>query len=751
MSDSGSTCLAGGESVAARDSLLEGMLSWRGRELFLISFLVLFLELACIRWFAAHVVFLQFFTNIVLIACFLGMSIGCMCAKSADWLRRFPGLAGVSIAVAVLTSALYSQSSGLAIDVGHQESPQMVFFGTEFRSVDLAKLVIPMEAVAAIFFVLITLTFVGPGQVLGRVLDNFSNRVVGYTINIAGSLTGVVVFSAISCAGVPPVIWFFVAFAGAAFLLKQTGRLYRVQLVTLAAGVLLVGLGGSSAELGTQARWSPYYMVRFTPANRHIIVNTISHQQMVGVDEGGPVYSLVHLLNRDSGGGPFEDTLIIGAGSGNDVAHALKNGVRHVDAVEIDPVIYELGREHHPDRPYHDPRVSVHLDDGRNFLHRTDRKYDLVTYALVDSLILQSSYSNIRLESFLFTQEAFQGVRNVLKPGGVFVMYNYFRQGWIVERMARMAEEVFGKEPVILSLPYVGEIRAEDNQQNRLTVLIVGDTDRIAAAFREHGTFWLSRTAAPSQATNGFESRRDAGADAASSAWLQIAPARLVRSDRPIELATDDWPFLYLRSRLIPWLSVRGMAVIGVLGLVLLFALSPGHRVRFNGRMFFLGAAFLLLETRAVVHLALLFGSTWLVNSLVFSAILVMILASNLYVLKVPIVRLGLHYAGLFTLLAINCLVPLDVFLAASPVLKYIASCLLVFMPVFFAGVIFARSFRDSRSPDQDFGSNIAGAVVGGLAECSSMLLGFRYVLLVALAFYALSAAFRRGRSLPTV
>src|SRR6188768_488543 len=50
-------------------------------ELFFVSVLVLFLELACIRWFPAHVLLLTFFTNAVLLACFVGMSIGCLVAK----------------------------------------------------------------------------------------------------------------------------------------------------------------------------------------------------------------------------------------------------------------------------------------------------------------------------------------------------------------------------------------------------------------------------------------------------------------------------------------------------------------------------------------------------------------------------------------------------------------------------------------------------------------------------------------------
>src|SRR5439155_4826555 len=129
-------------------------------------------------------------------------------------------------------------------------------------------------------------------------------------------------------------------------------------------------------------------------------------------------------------------------------------GAHHIDAVEIDPVIQGLGKKHHPDHPYQDPRVTVHLDDGRNFLHTTQRKYDLIIYALVDSLVLHSSYSNIRLESYLFTTQAFADIRKRLRPGGTFVMYNYFRQGWIVSRLETMLEEVFGTgNPAVFNLP----------------------------------------------------------------------------------------------------------------------------------------------------------------------------------------------------------------------------------------------------------------------------------------------------------
>jgi hypothetical protein len=167
---------------------------------------------------------------------------------------------------------------------------------------------------------------------------------------------------------------------------------------------------------------------------------------------------------------------------------------------------------------------------------------------------------------------------------------------------------------------------------------------------------------------------------------------------------------------------------------------SSLHPPRLTGRMLFLGAGFMLVETKAVVHMALLFGSTWMVNSVVFFAVLVMILAANLFVLAARPQRLWPYYLGLFGALALNALVPLDFFLGMERRAQVTSSCVLVFAPILFAGVIFATSFGQSREPDRDFGANIAGAILGGLAEYASMLLGFQHLMIVAMAFYALSA-----------
>jgi len=710
--------------------------SW---NLFLAGFLVLFLELACIRWFAVYVVFMQFFTNIILIACFLGMSIGCLCAgKKEDWLARFPWLAVMAVIFALATNALYNYWTGVAVGVGDQSLPEVVFFGTEYRT-DLAKFVIPIEIPAGIFFVLIALMFVGPGQVLGKLFDSHPNRIIAYTSNIAGSLAGVAGFAAVSFLELPPVVWFLIAFGIIVLFLRRAGKLKLEGVAFLVFSLAVVMIADISFHKNTEFFWSPYYAIEYDEQGRSIRVNGIDHQKMVGWDTPNSEYSLIHFLNRDAGGPSFKDALIIGAGSGNDVAHSLANEVAHIDAVEIDPIIQWLGQQHHPDQPYRDPRVEVHLNDGRNFLRTTDKKYDLVIFALIDSLILHSSFSSVRLESFLFTQQAFRDARLVLKDRGVFVIYNFFRQGWVVQRIANMLESVFGEKPIVLSLPYVEEIKPDDFQGGSMTVFIAGDIEHLRTAFDQHGAFWLDRLPTQSKNLNGFKQQPLTS----EHKLVKIAPAHMVSSTDSLEMATDDWPFLYLRSPSMPWLYLRSMLMTAGASFVLLFWLAPGHKVALNGRMFFLGAGFLLLETKAIVHLALVFGSTWIVNSMVFFVILVMILAANLYVLKCSNIKLQRHYLALFVCLVANCVIPMDIFLVDNLLWKYVAPCLLTMIPVFFAGVIFAVSFRASQRPDRDFGANIAGAVVGGLAEYASMACGFRYLLVIAIVFYALSSVFR--------
>jgi hypothetical protein len=82
----------------------------------------------------------------------------------------------------------------------------------------------------------------------------------------------------------------------------------------------------------------------------------------------------------------------------------------------------------------------------------------------------------------------------------------------------------------------------------------------------------------------------------------------------------------------------------------------------------------------------------------------------------------------------------MDYFLSLPGASRVVASSAVIFVPIFFAGVIFATAFRNSRRPDVDFGSNIGGVILGGLSEYFSLILGFKNLLLIAIAFYILSA-----------
>jgi SAM-dependent methyltransferase len=635
------------------------------------------------------------------------------------------------------------------VAVGNQTSPQLIYFGTERSSPDLRGVEIPVEAIAGIFFVLIALTFIGLGQALGRAFDAIPDRVRAYTVDVLGSLSGIVVFGLLSYFQTSPVVWFGLA-GGLILYLLRARRVARVFGALSLAGILIGVSSVSFTDMPQPfVRWSPYYKVQWDREGR-IETNNIGHQAIREVMQRGPGYLLPHFLHRDAGGTPPDDVLIIGAGSGNDVAAALTMGAKHIDAVEIDPVLNAIGRAEHPDKPYDDPRVTVHLDDGRSVLRKTTKTYDLIVYALVDSLVLHSGYSSLRLESYLFTEQALRDARASLKPGGSIVIYNYFRRGWVVGRLVTMAHELFHAEPLVFCLPYRAAIHPDDEDRG-FTVLVAGDDSpgsrmrRVREAFAIHSNFWMGAMPAENSGRNGYAAREPA--PPVRGHWHRIAPTS-VETAGTGPTPTDSWPFLYLKSPQLPALTLRGMAVVGICSLLLLLAFAPARGARPNAGMFFLGAGFMLLESKSVVHMALLFGSTWVVNSIVFAAILVMILLANLWVIWRGPRRLGMYYSGLAIAILINALVPLDVFLGLPGAAKVIASCAVVFVPIFFAGVIFAAGFRDSIRPDVDLGSNVGGVILGGLSENFSLILGFDRLLLLALGFYAAAAILSRDRSL---
>jgi SAM-dependent methyltransferase len=415
-------------------------------------------------------------------------------------------------------------------------------------------------------------------------------------------------------------------------------------------------------------------------------------------------------------GDTFDNVLILGAGSGTDVAAALRHGVKHVDAVEIDPAIIRLGRELNPDRPYSDPRVTVINDDARHFLRTTTKKYDLVVFALIDSLTMQSSFSGVRLESYMFTVESFANVRDRLTPDGVLVVYNYFRERWLVDRLANTAAEAFGQEPRV----HVHEARAF------LGVLMAGP--RLAQL--------TAPPRIPDQVTAFNQSH-------------EPSPARMHERDPAIEPASDDWPFLYMRDRHVPQHYVVALTVVlvvsalSVLAALRLLGRGPsGGAAGWSWQFFLLGAGFMLLETKAIIQFALLWGSTWVVASVAIASVLTMALVANAVVARKSITRPWLVAGVLVGLLAINYVVPIGRVTFESRALESIFYALLVFSPILCAGLLFGSAIARSTSVSRDYGINLLGAMVGGVGEYLSLVTGFRaLVVVIALCYIGAVAA----------
>jgi hypothetical protein len=361
-----------------------------------------------------------------------------------------------------------------------------------------------------------------------------------------------------------------------------------------------------------------------------------------------------------------------------------------VDAVEIDPTLYELGQELNPDRAYQDPRVTAFIDDGRAFLERTRSRYDLILFAMPDSITLVAGQSSLRLESYLFTIEAIRLARDHLRPGGAFAMYNYYRQSWLIDRLAETLAEAFGRPPCFDEVGKAGHLAA-------LTVSL--DPRSLAC-----GTVWSPRTEAPP------------------------APS------------TDDHPFVYLLHASVPGfylltiLLILLASILGVRG-----AGGPLRRASAYVDLFFMGAAFLLLETKNVVQFALLFGTTWVVNALVFAGILVAVLAAVELARHVRFRRPSRLYAALLASLVIAWLIPAHVLLRLSFVPRFGAAVLVAFAPIFLANLVFAERFRDVGESGTAFAANLLGAMVGGLIEYTSLIIGFRMLLVVVAALYALA------------
>lgn len=679
--------------------------SGTGLRLFLLGFFTLFLELFFIRFLASSIWNLGFFPNLVLLSAFIGIGIGFVFHNpiKASWsegvfLATFMGAATLILLVS------FKHPIVPGFDVWHYNlSGDLYFSYVPFKVSDHNYIFF------ILCFVAIALIFAGFSQCTAKVFAKFT-PLHAYTLDILGSCGGILLFIAVSALRLPAWSWF--AILGILFAsVMQSSLLLRALpiLVTLMTSSVmaiqdhkLMRHPTSPYLVGTT--WSPYQKVEYVeepgPGNilrRRIFVNGLDNQEMHAYPEA-LYYNLPYVYRKHMGLSAPKNVLIFGAGSGNDVTTAIRNGATHVDAVEIDPVIASLGRKHHPSGAYRDLRVEMHITDGRAFMTQTKRKYDLIIFALTDSLVKVSSLSQLRLENYLFTKESVQKAYSLLNEQGNIVFYNYYRLPFVAQKIYNMTYMVTGIQPKILA------------QQNDFFMLC---------------------------------GEKKPGA-------IQLPQVAHLGS---VQIPTDDWPFLYLQERGIPKLYLQAIAGVLVLIIVLLTLLQFITAKKAVGQgtfllklaFIFMGIAFLLLETKSIIQFSLLFGTTWLNNSLIFLAILILVLMANwtTQFLKITSSHLWILYTLLAISVGASLVYPLHNLLTIERIfLRFIAASFLTLLPIYFANLIFSTAFKEQVSAEHLFGWNLIGATFGGVLEYTGMAIGYNHLSFIVLACYTLVFCF---------
>jgi len=703
--------------------------------IFGISLLGLYLELLFIRWIGTEIRIFAYLQNTVLVVCFLGLGIGLFTSRRPISLHR--GLLALTILAAVLavprTRLVVARTSSLLSVLG--EINIWAPGGAETTTAAIVGLLVGLGLTFAMM-ILVLEPFIPIGRLLGRLLDEHPKPIVAYSVNVAGSLAGIWLFVGLSRLSQPPTTWFVVlALLVLPFLLarKPLDWLALVLLGVISPLVLLAQRSTGAIE----TVWSPYQkleLVEFGPEGTPVVptaryqvhVNNSGYQLILDLSASGAgaatadktvpgvtlsTYDVPALLHPHP-----DEVLVVGSGTGNDVAGLLRNGARRVTAVDIDPVILSFGRRYHPEKPYDSERVETVITDARSFFARTDDRYDVISFGFLDSHTT-TSLTNARLDHYVYTLESFARVKDLLREGGILTVTFYPLRPFIVDRMALELREVFGEEPLAFSFPF-------DAHGSAAVLLVAGD----------------------------LKSARERIASVPELQRLNV----LAEAD-PVELAyvtppaTDDWPYLYLDHPRIPLLFVL---LAGLLALLVLYAgrtldlpatMHPRTWDRESWHFFFLGAAFLLLEVQNISKASVVLGNTWLVNAVIITGVLSMVLIANGIVTRRPAIALAPVYGVLLATVLALYFVDLARFAFLPFAWKAGIVGALTTLPMLFSGIAFARAFAMAGRKDHALGANLLGALLGAILESMSFLLGIKALLLAVAVFYLAAALTRPG------
>ncbi len=680
---------------------------WR---LFWLSFLILFLEIGALRWMGVEFPTVRVFPNLIIMVALIATSAGLTISQ-----------AKITKIGLLKTKPMLWASSGFLL-VSLIAAPKLHIYQQSFRFdhpwqelvMNMSFFIVVMIALYSIFFKL--------GSLLEPLFEELP-ALKAYSLNLLGSILGVIVFAMISFFAAPPFVWLLILALVLFFITKEKAILVLGFITAFAAFALNNGsLWSAYSKLdvmpvnsvmdrvyvkGSYALFSnnEYYHFAIHPLvgkqlNEYATENL--HSKIKGVDF---ITHYLHCLEV-----PFHcrrsptKVLILGSGSGNDVSCALAENAEHIDAVEIDPIICSLGKTRHPDYPYLDPRVTTYNEDARTFLRRGDNKYDLIEFAYLDPGPTVRAASFLRVDNYVYTVEAVQSVLRRLQPDGVGAILFAFADGpksVVVGRIYNIITQASGSPPL---------------------------------AFCNNGFGCMVYLFGPGCKKVNIQELTKSFPDL--QIWTPTAEQLAVRP------ATDQWPFLYTDFNYAGiWLYLGTLAAVIVLPSVVIFhGQSKEAKFAEMGNMFFLGLAFMLIETKAIVELSLLFGATWIVSSVVISAILILALLANLYVQKMKRIPLPYIYGALACCLALQYFLSVPDRSNWSPVIVAGIASLIACLPIFFSGMIFSYCFREAEHPSSYLAANLLGVAFGGLTENLSLIFGIKGLVWIALCVYCLSA-----------
>jgi spermidine synthase len=698
--------------------------------IFLISILGLFLETLFIRWIGTEIRIFAYLQNTILVVCFLGLGIGMFTSsKPIELKQSLLPLTVFLLIMAIPTArvALGSVSEMLST------LDDFLIWAPDITSDSAERMLLIAMGLALTYGVMILVVdmFVPLGRILGRLMNASANPIWAYSINIFGSILGTWLFALLSFLYQPPFMWFLVIAALLAIFILWSKHDRKLNFSLLVFILVLSWFAGQTPDT-LNVIWSPYQklVVRQSLPNwlgdYQVNVNNTGFQVIIDLSEarvaahpdrfsqelrGMSEYDIPMLLHPNP-----QSVLIVGAGTGNDVAGALRHNVAAVTAVEIDPAIITIGRELHPEQPYSSSSVRVVNDDARSFFATTAEKYDIVCFGLLDSHTT-TALTNARLDHYVYTKESIVEAKSLLKKGGILVLTFAAERPFIVDRIEESLEDVFARPPLVFRISYSAYGTGG-------VMFVTGDWNTIQEQLQKNDRL-----------ASYIQHEQD------------IHPIQITHTTPVI---TDDWPYLYLEATRIPllyYLLIGLMAIIYVRGLKKWGAeinASPMNRGFWH--FFFLGAAFLLLEVQNISKASVVLGNTWQVNTVIISSILLVALIANWITYRFPTLPLAPVY---FSLVG-TCIVLYFIDLARFGFLPYPIKAFIVgvltSLPMLFSGIVFTRSFATAQDKSNALGANLIGALVGALLQSITFVTGIKALLLVVAAFYLLSSVTIQSR-----